>query len=195
MVERLAVVINAQDSHRSLDEAFSTIIEDYSRQAYNVALGVLRKPEDAEDAVQEAFLSAYRAFGAFKGQSKASTWLHRIVVNACLMKLRKEKRRSKYLTDTGYDDAVVRDWTSDPEAVALNGDLRGVIDKGLGLLSADLKSAVVLRDVKELSNKEGAEALDLSVSAFKSQLHRGRLLLRKCLEGHIGRSANDAAVQ
>ncbi len=113
MAEGLAMVMNAQESQRSLDEAFSTIVEDYSRQAYNVALGILRKPEDAEDAIQEAFLSAHQAFGAFKGRSKVSTWLHRIVVNACLMKIRKEKRRTEYLTDTGYDDMVVRDWTSD----------------------------------------------------------------------------------
>ena len=187
MAEVFAMVIDAQESQMSLDEAFSTIVEDYSGQAYNVALGILRKPEDAEDAVQEAFLSAYRAFGAFKGQSKASTWLHRIVVNACLMKLRKEKRHSNYLTETGYDDVIVRDWTSDPEAVTLNGDLREIIDEGLGLLSSDVRSAVVLRDIQELSNEEAAEAMNLSVSAFKSRLHRGRVLLRKHMEGRIER--------
>ena len=187
MAEGFATVMNTQESQRSLDEAFSTIIEDYSGRAYYVALGILRKPEDAEDAVQEAFLSAYRAFGAFKGQSKVSTWLHRIVVNACLMKLRKEQRHSEYLTETGYDDVAVRDWTSDPEAVTLNGDLRGIIDEGLGLLAPDVRSAVVLRDMQELSNEEAAEVLNLSVSAFKSRLHRGRVLLRKYLEGRVRR--------
>ena len=185
MAEGFAMVMNGQESHRSLDETFSTIIEDYSRQAYNIALGILRKPEDAEDVVQEAFLSAYRAFGAFKGQSKVSTWLHRIVVNACLMKIRKDKNQAKYLTDTGYDDVAVRDWTSDPEAVTLNGDLRGIIDEGLSLLSSDLRSALVLRDKQELSNEEAAEVLNISVSAFKSRLHRGRVLLRKYLEGAV----------
>ncbi len=181
------MVMKAQQSQRSLDEAFSTIIEDYSRQAHNVALGILRNPHDAEDAVQEAFLSAYRAFGAFKGQSKVTTWLHRIVVNACLMKIRKEQRRSEYLTETGYDDLVVRDWTSDPAAVMLNGDLRAHIEEGLGLISPELRAAVVLGDLQQLSNEEGAEVLNLSVSAFKSRLHRGRVLLRKHLEGHVGR--------
>ena len=185
MAEGFAMVMNGQESHRSLDETFSTIIEDYSRQAYNIALGILRKPEDAEDVVQEAFLSAYRAFGAFKGQSKVSTWLHRIVVNACLMKIRKDKNQAKYLTDTGYDDVAVRDWTSDPEAVTLNGDLRGIIDEGLSLLSSDLRSALVLRDKQELSNEEAAEVLNISVSAFKSRLHRGRVLLRKYMEGRV----------
>ncbi len=177
------MAMNARESQRSLDETFSTIVEDYSGQAYHVALGILRKPEDAEEAVQEAFLSAYRAFGAFKGQSKVSTWLYRIVVNACLMKIRRDKRPSEYLTETGYDDVVVRDWTSDPEAVTLNGELRGIIDEGLGLLAPDVRSAVVLRDMQELSNQEAAEATNLSVPAFKSRLHRGRVLLRKYLEG------------
>ena len=181
------MVMNAQESQRSLDDAFSTIVENYSGQAYNVALGILRKPEDAQDAVQDALLSAYRAFGTFKGQSKVSTWLHRIVVNACLMKLRKDKRHSECLTETGYDDVVVRDWTSDPEAVTQNGDLRRIIDDGLGLLSPDLRSAVVLRDIQELSNEEAAETLNLSVSAFKSRLHRGRLLLRKYVAGRVDR--------
>ncbi len=116
-----------------------------------------------------------------------STWLHRIVVNACLMKLRKDKKHSQDLTETGYEDLVVRDWTSDPEAVTLNGDLRGIIDEGLGLLAPDVRSAVVLRDMQELSNEEAAETLNLSVSAFKSRLHRGRVLLRKYLEGRVGR--------
>ncbi len=187
MAEGFAMIMNGQGSHRSLDETFSTIIEGYSRQAYHVALGILRKPEDAEDAVQEAFLSAYRAFRAFKGQSKVSTWLHRIVVNACLMKLRKDKRHSEHLTETGYDDLVVRDWTSDPDAMTLNGELRGIIDEGLGLLSSDVRSAVVLRDMQELSNEEAAEALNLSVSALKSRLHRGRVLLRKYMDGRVGR--------
>ena len=103
------------------------------------------------------------------------------------MKLRKDKKHSEYLTETGYDDVVVRDWTSDPEAVAQNGDLRRIIDDGLGLLSPDLRSAVELRDLQELSNEEAAEALNLSVSAFKSRLHRGRVLLRKYMEGRVAR--------
>ena len=96
-----------QRSYKSAEEDFCAVIEQYSDLSYNVALRILHKREDAEDAVQDAFLSAFRAFPSFKGQSKVSTWLYRIVVNACLLKIRKDKTRTKYLTQTGYEDAVV----------------------------------------------------------------------------------------
>jgi len=102
------------------DAAFAQIVEDHADLAYNVAYRMLRNVEDAEDAVQEAFISAYRSFSKFKGQSKVSTWIYRIVVNSCLMKIRKEKSRSKYLSETGYNDAVVPDWGNDPEKAAVN---------------------------------------------------------------------------
>lgn len=143
--------------------------------------------EDAEDAVQEAFISAYRAFSTFKGQSKLSTWLYRIVVNACLMKIRKEKARSKYLLETGYNDAVVTDWGNHPEEAAINSELRDVVESGLQSLSPDLRAAVVLRDVQGLSTGEASIALRLSIAAFKSRLHRGRILLRNHLSEYFAK--------
>ena len=114
--------------------------------------------------------------------------MYRIVVNACLMKIRKEKSRAQYLTETGYDDAVVHDWRNDPEKAAINGELREAVESGLAWLSPDLRAAVVLRDVQGLTTEEGAAAVGMSVAAFKSRLHRGRVLLRKHLEGYLGRS-------
>jgi len=170
------------------EQAFSQVVEDYADFAYNVAFRMLRNTEDAEDAVQEAFISAYRSFGRFKGESKVSTWLYRIVVNSCLMKIRKEKSRSKYLVETGYNDEIVSDWGNDPEQAAINGELRGVVETGLDSLSPDLRAAIVLRDVQGVSTEEGAEALGLSISAFKSRLHRGRLLLRQHIDGYLVKS-------
>ena len=163
----------------------SQIVEDYADFAYNVAYRMLRNVEDAEDAVQEAFISAYRAFDRFKGQSKVSTWLYRIVVNACLMKIRKEKSRANYLVETGYNDDIFKDWGNNPEQAAIDGELRGVVETGLERLSPDLRAAVVLRDVQGVSTEEGAEAMGLSISAFKSRLHRGRLLLRQHIDGYL----------
>ena len=171
----------------SLDQAFSELVENQTDFAFNVAYRMLRNVEDAQDAVQEAFISAYRAFPTFKGQSKASTWLYRIVVNACLMKIRKDKSRAKYLIQTGYDDAVVQDWGNNPEQAAINGELRDVVEAGLDGLSPELRAAVVLRDVQGLTTEEAAETLSLSASAFKSRLHRGRVLLRKSLAGYFAR--------
>ena len=170
-----------------LDQAFSQVVEDHADFAYNVAYRMVRNVEDAEDAVQEAFISAYRAFPTFRGRSKVSTWLYRIVVNACLMKIRKEKSRANYLVETGFNDAVVQDWGNDPEQAAIDSELRDVVESGLDRLSPDLRAAVVLRDVQGLTTDEAAAALGLSMAAFKSRLHRGRILLRKRLEGYLAR--------
>ncbi len=169
----------------SSDVEFSRIVEDHADLAYNVAYRMLRNVEDAEDAVQEAFISAYRSFSKFKGQSKVSTWLYRIVVNACLMKIRKEKSRSKYLSETGYNDDVVPDWGNDPERAAINSELRGVMESGLMRLSPELRATVLLRDVQGLTIEEGALGLGLTVPAFKSRLHRGRVLLRQYLGVYV----------
>ena len=172
---------------RTAEEEFSDIVERYSDSAYHIALRMLHNAADAEDAVQEAFVSAYRAFSKFNGQSKVTTWLYRIVVNACLMKIRKEKSRANYLTETGYDDAVVHDWRNDPEKAAINSELRDVLHSGLGRLCPEFRAAIVLRDVQGLSNQESAEALDITVLSCKSRLHRARVLLRKYLEGYLDR--------
>ena len=171
----------------TLDRDFSEVVENYTDFAYNVAYRMLRNVEDAEDAVQEAFISAYRAFSTFKGQSKVSTWLYRIVVNACLMKIRKDKSRVKYLVETGYNDDVIQDWGNDPEEAAVNSELREVVEINLQGLAPELRAAVVLRDVQGLSTEEAAQSLGLSIAAFKSRLHRGRVLLRKSLSVYLGK--------
>ncbi|MCH8298296.1 MAG: sigma-70 family RNA polymerase sigma factor [Chloroflexi bacterium] len=165
-----------------LDRSFTEIVEQYSDLAYSVAFRMLRNAEDAEDAVQEAYISAFKALPKFKGQSKLSTWLYRIVVNACLMKIRKDKSRAKYIAEKDYDDAIVYDWKNDPEEAAVNSELRSTLEGGLDLLSPDLRAAVVLRDIQGLSTEESAEALNISIASLKSRLHRARILLRKHLE-------------
>ena len=174
---------------RVTEESFCAMVEQYSDLVYNVAYRMLRNVADAEDAVQEALVSAYRAFPSFKGQCKASTWLYRIVVNACLMKIRKEKARANYLTLTGYDDVVVRDWSHDPEKAAINGELHDALQAGLSRLSPEVRAAVVLRDVQGFSTEEAAEVLNTTITALKSRVHRGRALLRKYLEGYVAKPA------
>ena len=142
---------------------------------------------DAEDAAQEAFISAYRNYHKFRGDFSVSTWLYRIAVNASLMKLRKD-RRNEYLTQTGYDDTRLTSWTEGPEAAAINSELKTKLQDGLGLLPPQLRAVVVLRDVQGFSNEEAAEILDTSIPALKSKLDRGRVLLRKFLDDYVSRS-------
>ena len=109
---------------------FEVIVEKYSDLVYNVAYRILGNQADAEDASQEAFISAYRNFHKFRGQSAVSTWLYRIAVNSSLMKLRKD-RRKEYLTQTGYDEMQIVSWTEGPESSALNAELREQLEEGL----------------------------------------------------------------
>ena len=176
-----------QDARITTEEAFSALVEGYSEKAFRIAYRILHNVHDAEDAVQEAFLSVYRALPKFKGQSKVSTWLYRIVVNASLLKIRRERTRDKYLPVTGYEDVVVADWRTGPEKAALDSELGEVLEEGLRRLSPHLRTAIVLRDVQGLTNEEAAQALDITVSSFKSKLHRGRVLLRKYLEGYLSK--------
>ena len=160
---------------------FDEIVENYSDFVYNVAYRMMGEPQDAEDVSQDAFISAYRAFERFRGESKVTTWLYRITVNAALMKLRKEKK-ARTLTRTGLDDVVIADWSDAPERFATNSELGNKIKEGIAMLPADLQAAVVLRDVEELSNSEAADILDITVSSLKSRLHRGRILIRKHMD-------------
>ena len=101
------------------------------------------------------------------------------------MKIRRAKTRAKYLSQTGYEDPIVTDWAADPERSAVNAELRGVLDEGLSLLAPDLRAVVVLRDIEGLSTEEAAEALDVTIPALKSRLHRARVLPRKYLEDQL----------
>ena len=101
------------------------------------------------------------------------------------MKIRESKKWGKYLSDTAFKDAVISDWSADPEGSALNGELRGVLGRGLARLAPDPRAAVVLRDVQELTNDEAAEVVGVSISALKAKLHRGRVQLRRYLQDYL----------
>ena len=175
-----ATVVMEQQVERQFEE----IVAEYGDFVYNLAYRVLGNPADAEDAAQDAFLAAYRNFARFRGESKVSTWLYRIAVNAALMKLRRDRPRN-FLTQTGYDDMQLVSPTDGPEKLALNSELREHLERGLDLLPENLKAPVVLRDVQGLSNEEAAEVLEISVSSLKARLHRGRVLLRKHLQPYV----------
>ncbi len=167
--------------------SFEEIVENFTDFAYNIAYRMMGNAADAEEATQDAFLSAYRAYDRFRGESQVSTWLYRIAVNACLMKLRKEKK-ARTLTQTGIEDMDIIDWSKgfdSPEREAINSELRDKLDEGISMLPNDLRAAVVLRDVQGLSNKEASDTLDITVSSLKARLHRGRVLLRKFLRDYV----------
>ena len=159
---------------------FDEVVEAYSDFVYNVAYKMMGNPHDAEEVAQEAFISAFRAFDRFRGESRVTTWLYRITVNAALMRIRREKR-ARELRWVGIENLDVPSWDESPEPSAMNSELGDKIQEGIAMLQPELRAAVVLRDVGGLSSREAAEALDITVSSLKSRLHRARVLLRQHL--------------
>lgn len=178
------MALGLQRGYVATKQEFGEVVEQYTDFVYNVAYRMMKDPQEAEDATQEAFIAAYKAWDKFRGDAVVSTWLYRIATNVCLMRIRKMKR-APILTDTGYEDMEVPDWGENPERWTLNQELKNTLADGISQLPPDLRAAVVIRDVEGLENDEAAEALGISISALKARLHRGRVILRKFLEGYV----------
>jgi RNA polymerase sigma-70 factor (ECF subfamily) len=165
-------------------QAFNTLILNYQSLVYNVAYRILHDEDAAADAVQDAFISAFRALQTFRGGS-FKAWVLRIVVNACYDQLRLTKRRptsslDEMLIDPDHSD-IVADGAETPEEYAIRQDLGRAIQAGLDTLPPDQRAVVVLSDVQELSYEEIAVATGVSLGTVKSRLSRGRARLRDYL--------------
>ena len=163
---------------------FNKLVEKHADLVYNVAYRMMGNHQDAEDVSQDAFLSAFRAFDRFRGESRVTTWLYRITTNAALMRLRKTKL-ARSVPVTSLEDVEIVDWTASPDREAVNSELKEKLREGIDQLDPDLKAAVVLRDVQGLSSVEAAEILNVTVAALKSRLHRARVLVRKSLSDYV----------
>ncbi len=162
-------------------EAFNHLVERYETAAYNVALRAVGNPEDAADATQEAFLSAFRAIGELRGGS-FKPWLLRIVLNACHDLHRRQQRRPTTSMDALVEEAGEAPWADpaapDPEGIVLTQEARQVIEQVLAALPEEQRLAIVLVDLQELSYEEAAEAMGCAVGTIRSRLARGRARLR-----------------
>jgi RNA polymerase sigma-70 factor (ECF subfamily) len=163
--------------------AFETLVNRYERKIFRLTLNITQNREDAEDAMQEAFLKAYQHLPGFEGNSRFYTWLVRIAVNQALMKLRRRRPNVVSLDeeiDTGDDmmPREVEDWGPSPEERYEQSEMAGILSTAIGELDPQFRTVFQLRDIEELSTEETAEALDLSVPAVKSRLLRARLKLR-----------------
>ena len=179
-------------AQRSDQHAFAQLVEKYEVRVYNLARKMMRDPQDAEDVLQETFISVFRHLKDFQGDSSFSTWLYRIATNASLMKLRGRKTPSLSLDEPveseGGDGALPReivDWGITPEEALLSGEVRAQMDAAVDDLPESLRAVFVLRDIEELSVQETAEVLNISVPNVKTRLHRARLLLRESLSTYF----------
>jgi len=170
--------------------AFDELVRRYRDRVYRLSFKILRNEDDAAEALQDAFLSAYRGLRNFKAESTFSTWLYRITTNASLMKYRKRRDNLVSLEQSqspseGAEAVQVPDWSTQPLDELLDAETRQVMEEGKALLDEDLRTVFTLRDEEGLSNAEVAEILDLSVAAVKSRLHRARLRLRDRLSRYF----------
>lgn len=178
--------------------AFEELVKRYDRRLFRIAQHVTHNYEDAQEAVQEAFLNAFQKLDQFQENSKFSTWLIRIAINQSLMKVRKQRRQREVSTDRsfqGEEETLPReiaDWMPNPEERYETLELREILTKTLQALGPGLRVVFVLRDIEGLSVEKTAETLNLTVSAVKARLRRARLQLRDRLSRYF-RTNNDFA--
>lgn len=171
--------------------AYAQLVDEQASRIYRLALRMMGNEADAEDVLQETFLSAFKAIDRFEARSSLSTWLYRIASNAALMRLRR-KEPDQVSVDEPMErddgDLIPRqlfDFCCLPEDDLLRDEAREEMARAVDELPATLRSVFVLRDIEGLSTEETANALDLSISAVKSRLMRARLKLRERLSKYF----------
>ena len=159
--------------------AFETLVLEYEKNVYNIALRMTGNSEDAADMTQEAFIKAYNSLQSFRGDSKFSVWLYRIVSNVCLDFLRSKNRRptvSLSVEDDDGEDAQldVADESQSPELLLDRKLTRDSVRRGLDSLPPDYRQILLLREIQGLSYDEIAQALSLEVGTVNSRIFRAR---------------------
>lgn len=171
------------------DSAFETLVRTHSGRMLSVCRRILRSDEEAKDAVQEAFVSAFRAIRSFEGTCQLGTWLHRIAVNASLMRLRSRKRRPEEsiddllpaFKDNGHAAVEPRDWSPSALQLVETRETRDFIRDCIDRLPEIYRTVLLLRDIEELDTAEAALVLSVTEGVVKVRLHRARQALRKLL--------------
>jgi RNA polymerase sigma-70 factor (ECF subfamily) len=168
-------------------ELFHELIRPYEKSLYFAALSLLRNAEDAEDAVQEAVLKAYKALSKFRSESKLSTWLASIVLNEARGRLRHDRIVAFQSIDEAPDPeeeftpAVIADWREVPLDTLERKEIRELIQDAIRSLPEMYREVFVMRDVQDLSIAETAAATGITEGLVKVRLLRARLMMQKCL--------------
>ncbi len=163
-------------------DVFEELVRRHGRKIYRSLLAILGSAEEAEDAMQDAFLKAFEHLAEFQGRSRFSTWLVRIAINTGLQRLRGRKNfESLDEEDEEFKPRRIQAWQDDPEKSYSREELRRLIEKEIMRLPPKYRVALMLRDLEELSTEEAANALGLTIPGLKARVLRGRLMLRESL--------------
>lgn len=176
-------------------ELFEVLMRRYNQRVFRIARAVLPSDAEAEDLAQEAWVRAYEHLGEFAGRAAFSTWLVRIVLHEGWARARRERRFEEWRPEEDEDGGKPMKQLlaqAGPEAEALRGEIRAMLEAAVGSLPETYRTVFVLRDVEELSTAETAECLELSEEAVKTRLHRARASLRRELLALAGGQARAA---
>jgi RNA polymerase sigma-70 factor, ECF subfamily len=180
-------------------QAFRAIMQRHNRRLYRVARGIVGGDVDAEDVLQEAYVRAFCHLNEFRGESRLSTWMTRIVINEALGRLRRQRDfvdlsvldrnqegQSKVLLFPGAPDP------GDPEADAGRAQLRRLLERAVDTLPQEFRSVFMMREIEEMSVEETAAQLGIKPATVKTRLHRARRLLRQALDAELVCTMKDA---
>jgi len=175
--------------------AFELLMRRHNRRLYRLARATLRNDAEAEDALQDAYLNAYRSIAQFRGDAKLFTWLSRLVLNECFARMRREARRQNVvpiLHDCPDDEQMsstmhttnAHDYNA-PDQAAARAEIRALLERKLDALPAGFRTVFVLRSVEEMSVEETAQCLDIPEATVRSRHFRAKLLLRDSLADEV----------
>lgn len=174
--------------------AFELLMRRHNRRLYRIALSVLGNAADAEDALQEAYLAAYRAIASFRGESSLVTWLSRLVLNHCIARRRKALRRDNIVRIVPEDDDAGDAMDVDaetPDRALVRAELREVLERKVEALPEAFRTVFMMRCVEELSVEETARLLDIPEATVRTRHFRARSLLRESLAQDIDLAGED----
>jgi RNA polymerase sigma-70 factor, ECF subfamily len=185
------------------DDAYETLVRDTSSRLLAVARRIVGTDEEARDVLQEAYLSAFKALGQFEAAAKLSTWLHRIVVNKALMRLRTRKRKPEEpiepllpsFKDDGHLVQPATAWNEGADVTLERAETRAFVRAQIDTLPDTYRTVLLLRDIEELNTPETAAMLGITENAVKIRLHRARQALRALLDERFGAEAARVATQ
>jgi RNA polymerase sigma-70 factor (ECF subfamily) len=163
------------------ETAWTKLVEATQREVYTLCLRILRNPDDAAEATQDTYMKVWRGLKGFRGDSKFTTWLYRVAMNAAISRQRSRSRRREH--ETSSEDEILAQLPGIESIEAIAGariDVK-ILESGLDRLSEIYRSAVVLRDVYGYSIEEIADQLKISQAAAKVRVHRGRKQLKEML--------------
>ncbi|WP_233858260.1 RNA polymerase sigma factor [Paraburkholderia sp. HD33-4] len=176
-------------------DAFELLMRRHNRRLYRLARATLRNDAEAEDALQDAYLNAYKAIAQFRGDARLFTWLSRLVLNECFARMRRDARRQNVLPmlddcpddeqmSTAMDPMTTYDHSA-PDQAAARAEIRALLERKLDALPSGFRTVFVLRSVEEMSVEETAQCLDISEATVRSRHFRAKVLLRESLADEV----------